>query len=48
MTAGRDKTVNMYDIIKMADDLTTGNVAHKKAAIKGVALRAKDYLIKHT
>lgn len=35
-------------IEEMADDLTTGNVAHKKAAIKGVVLRAKDYLIKHT
>lgn len=45
----RNKLIAKFTTIEeMADDLTTGNVAHKKTAIKGVALRAKDYLIKHT
>lgn len=45
----RNKLIAKFTTIEeMADDLTTGNVTHKKAAIKGVALRAKDYLIKHT
>lgn len=45
----RNKLIDKFATIEeMADDLTTGNVAHKKAAIKGFALRAKDYLIKHT
>lgn len=45
----RNKLIAKFTTIEeMADDLTTGNVAHKKAAIKGVALRAKNYLIKHT
>lgn len=45
----RNKLIAKFTTIEeMADDLTTGNVAYKKAAIKGVALRAKDYLIKHT
>lgn len=45
----RNKLIAKFTTIEeMADDLTTDNVAHKKAAIKGVALRAKDYLIKHT
>ena len=37
-----------YTYENMADELTTGNVAHKKAAIKGFAGRAKEFLIKHT
>lgn len=45
----RNKLIAKFTTIEeMADDLTTDNVARKKAAIKGVALRAKDYLIKHT
>jgi hypothetical protein len=45
----RNKLIAKFTTIEeMADDLTTGNVTHKKTAIKGVALRAKDYLIKHT
>lgn len=45
----RNKLIVKFTTIEeMADDLTTDNVAHKKAAIKGVALRAKDYLIKYT
>ena len=44
-----NKLIDKFTTIEeMADDLTTDNVAHKKAAIKGVALRTKDYLIKHT
>ena len=38
----KDKLVKYFTTIQnMADELTTGNVAHKKAAIKGVAGRAK-------
>ena len=45
----RDKLVKYFTTIEeMADELTTGNVAHKKAAIKGFAGRAKEFLIKHT
>lgn len=45
----KDKLVKYFSTIEdMADELTTGNVAHKKAAIKGVARRAKEFLIKHT
>lgn len=45
----KDKLVKYFTTIEnMADELTTGNVAHKKAAIKGVAVRAKEFLIKHT
>lgn len=45
----KDKLVKYFSTIEdMADELTTGNVAHKKAAIKGVAVRAKEFLIKHT
>lgn len=45
----KDKLVKYFSAIEgMADELTTGNVAHKKAAIKGFAGRAKEYLIKHT
>jgi hypothetical protein len=45
----KDKLVKYFaSIEEMADELTTGNVAHKKAAIKGVAGRAKEFLIKHT
>lgn len=45
----KDKLVKYFaSIEEMADELTTGNVAHKKAAIKGVAVRAKEFLIKHT
>lgn len=44
----KDKLVRYFTTIEqMADELTTGNVAHKKAAIKGVAGRAKEFLIKH-
>ena len=43
------KLIKYFSTIEdMADELTTGNVAHKKAAIKGFACRAKEYLIKHT
>ena len=45
----KDKLVKHFTTIKnMADELTAGNVAHKKAAIKVVAGRAKEFLIKHT
>lgn len=45
----KDKLVKYFTTIEnMAEELTTGNVAHKKAAIKGVAVRAKEFLIKHT
>ena len=45
----KDKLVKYFATIEeMADELTTGNVAHKKAAIKGFVSRAKEFLIKHT
>lgn len=45
----KDKLLKYFFIIKdMADELTTGNVTHKKATIKGFAWRAKKYLTKHT
>ena len=45
----KDKLVKHFTTIEnMADELTTGNVAHKKAAIKGFAGMAKEFLIKHT
>lgn len=45
----KDKLVKHFTTIEnMADELTTGNVAHKKAAINGFARRAKEFLIKHT
>ena len=45
----KDKLVKHFTTIEnMTDELTTGNVAHKKAAIKGFASRAKEFLIKHT
>lgn len=45
----KDKLVKYFSAIEgMADELTTGNVAHKRTAIKGFAGRAKSYLIKHT
>ena len=44
----KDKLIKYFSSIEeMADELTTGNVAHKKAAIKGFAGRAKEFLIKH-
>ena len=45
-----DKKIAKYfsTIEDMAEELTTGNVAHKKAAINGFACRAREYLIKHT
>ena len=45
----KDKLVKYFSTIEnMAGELTTGNVAHKKAAINGFASRAKEFLIKHT
>ena len=45
----KDKLVKYFTTIEnMAEELTTGNVAHKKAVIKGFAGRAKEFLIKHT
>ncbi len=45
----KDKLVKHFTTIEnMADELTTGNVSHKKSAIKGFARRAKEFLIKHT
>ena len=45
----KDKLTKYFTTIEgMAEELTTDNVAHKKAAIKGVAVRAKEFLIKHT
>lgn len=45
----KDKLVKNFSIIeKMAEDLTTGNVAHKKAAIKGFTLRAKEFILNYT
>ena len=45
----KDKLVKYFSTIEdMADELTSGNVAHKKATIKGFAGRAKEFLNKHT
>lgn len=45
----KNKLLKYFSTIEeTADELTTGNVAHKKAAIKGFASRAKEFLIKHT
>lgn len=45
----KSKLLKYFSAIEnMSDELTTGNVAHKKTAIKGFAGRAKEYLIKHT
>ena len=45
----RDKLVSwLTDIADRADHLTTGNVAHNKAYISGVARRAAEYLNKHS
>ena len=43
----KDGTANPCNC-KFTVTVTTGNVAHKKAAIKGFAGRAKEFLIKHT
>ena len=45
----RDKLFSwLTDIADRADHLTTGNVAHNKAYISGVARRAAEYVIKHS
>ena len=45
----RDKLVSwLNDIADRADHLTTGNVAHNKANISGVARRAAEYATKHS
>ena len=45
----KNKLVKYFGAIEeMANELTSGNVAHKKAAINGFAKRAKEFLIKHT
>ena len=45
----KDKLVKYFSAIEdMAEELTTGNVAHKKAAIKGFTLRAKEFILNHT
>ena len=38
----------LTDIADRADHLTTGNVAHNKAYISGVARRAAEYVTKHS
>ena len=44
----RDKIITwLNNISSEADSLTTANVAHKKAMIKGMALRSAEYLVKH-
>ena len=45
----KDKLVSwLTDIEDRADHLTTGNVAHNKAYIGGVARRAAEYVTKHS
>ena len=45
----RDKLVSwLNNIADRADQLTTGNVAHNKAYISGVARRAAEYVTKHS
>ena len=45
----RDKLVSwLTDIADRADHLTSGNVAHNKAYISGVAHRAAEYVTKHS
>ena len=45
----RDKLASwLSDIADRADQLTSGNVAHNKAYISGVARRAAEYLQKHS
>ena len=41
----RDKIIKwLNNIAKEADALTTGNVSHKKAMIKGMASRSADFV----
>ena len=45
----RDKLISwLTDITDRAEHLTTGNVAHNKAYISGVARRAAEYVTKHS
>ena len=45
----RDKIIKwLNDIADRVDQLTTGNVAHNKAYINGVARRAAEYVTKHS
>ena len=43
----RDKIIKWFkNIADEADSLTTGNVSHKKAMIKGMALRSAEFVEK--
>lgn len=45
----RDKLISwLNNIADEAEQLTSGNVAHKKAYIKGTASRAAEYIEKHS
>ena len=45
----RDKIITwLNNISNEADCLTTGNVAHKKAMIKGMARRVAEFVGKHS
>lgn len=43
-----EKAIKYLSTIEtMIDELTTGNLSHKKAFLKGYVSRAKEYLTKH-
>ena len=45
----RDKIIKWFNnIAEEADALTTGNVSHKKAMIKGMAARSAEFVEKHS
>lgn len=45
----RDNIIKWFNnIIKEADTLTTGNVSHKKAMIKGMAARSAEFVEKYS
>lgn len=45
----RDKIIKWFNnIAEEANSLTTGNVSHKKAMIKGMSERAAEFVEKHS
>lgn len=45
----RDNIINWFNnIAEEADSLTTGNVSHKKAMIKGMAARSSEFVEKYS
>ena len=45
----RDKIIRWFkNIVEEADALTTGNVSHKKAMIKGMAARSAEFVEKYS